>query len=192
MKTLAALLLAVSLNAVAADATPPAVVRFNTVCANCHEGECSGRLSFNSGASAARGHMQRYLGNIAEAEVETLFALLRQLKEQCRQAPVDVTPPPDGCWSAEVLRPWRNVQQGGYFIPLGTLSAGRHEARITFVTAGQGRLKITNERFDLVAEEFLGPEETLALNFVAQHGAHFLTVTGPVEIGELQLLPAKR
>ena len=27
------------------------VVRFNTVCTNCHEGECSGRLSFHTGAS---------------------------------------------------------------------------------------------------------------------------------------------
>jgi hypothetical protein len=47
----------------AAGAQPPpsiaTIVEFNTVCSDCHAGECSGRLSFDSGPAAARAHISR-------------------------------------------------------------------------------------------------------------------------------------
>ena len=41
---------------------PPSIatiVEFNTVCSDCHAGECSGWLSFDSGPAAARAHISR-------------------------------------------------------------------------------------------------------------------------------------
>lgn len=85
--TPAALLLACAA-AFAADQLPTAsIVRFNTVCTNCHEGECSGRLSFHTGAKEALGHMQRYLGSISDSQAENLFVLLRHTKERCAPYP---------------------------------------------------------------------------------------------------------
>ena len=46
-----------------AGAQPPpsiaTIVEFNTVCSDCHAGECSGWLSFDSGPAAARAHISR-------------------------------------------------------------------------------------------------------------------------------------
>jgi hypothetical protein len=46
-----------------AGAQPPpsiaTIVEFNTVCSDCHAGECSGRLSFDSGPAAALGRQGR-------------------------------------------------------------------------------------------------------------------------------------
>ena len=39
--------------AAAAGIPLAAVVRFNTACARCHEGECSGRLSFDHGQESS-------------------------------------------------------------------------------------------------------------------------------------------
>ena len=83
-----ALITALCCTSAAANEIPQStIVRFNTVCANCHEGECSGRLSFQSGAAAARQHMQRYLGPIVDADVAAFFDLLRYTKENCAHYP---------------------------------------------------------------------------------------------------------
>lgn len=71
-----------------AGAQPPppsiaTIVEFNTVCSDCHAGECSGRLSFDSGPAAARAHIERYLGNTHEVPIAALFAMLRHVKEVC-------------------------------------------------------------------------------------------------------------
>ena len=128
LSTLAVLL---SASGHAAEPIPAAsVVRFNTVCANCHEGECSGRLSFHTGAHEARGHMQRYLGNITDREAENLFGLLRYTKEQCAYYPLASPIKPDQALTASELSAWRKVQEGGFFIPLGALGKGEYQLRL--------------------------------------------------------------
>ena len=84
----------------AGDISRASAVRFYTVCASCHEAECSGRLSFRTEAAAAQGHMERYLGPLAWIDVEELFALLRHTKERCDYYPVSATLPPDRRWQA--------------------------------------------------------------------------------------------
>ena len=44
-----------------AEVSRATAVKFNTVCTRCHEGECSGRVSFSSGVAATRSHVLRYL-----------------------------------------------------------------------------------------------------------------------------------
>ena len=89
----------------AARAEPPAaldaIVQFHTVCNNCHEGECSGRLSFDSGSAAARGHIERYLGATPDASIASLFAMLRHVKESCSHYPAVPLRPAVGTWEAE-------------------------------------------------------------------------------------------
>lgn len=38
------------------------VVIFNTICAKCHEAECSGRLSFDEAFETSASHILRYYG----------------------------------------------------------------------------------------------------------------------------------
>lgn len=173
----------------ALDNIPAAsVVRFNTVCSNCHEGECSGRLSFHTGAAAARGHMQRYLGAISDTEVETLFGLLRHTKERCAHyllaSPVTL----DRALTAGELSAWRNQHEGGYYIPLGKLDKGEYHLHIDLAVAGNGTLKITDSQFEPLAEESMCTQQKqLKIHFRGAAGAHYLTINAPVVLDSLRL-----
>ncbi|MEW5737970.1 MAG: hypothetical protein AB1938_03535 [Myxococcota bacterium] len=97
-----------------------ALVRFHTACASCHARECSGRQSFQSGLTAARGHILRYAPSANPEMVRQLFDLLAETKRACRVVlpPADVARPR---WTAEQLRPWFNPDIDAWFIPLGTV-----------------------------------------------------------------------
>jgi hypothetical protein len=55
-------------------------VSFNILCAKCHEGQCSGRLSFSDGTSVTRSHIQRYAGSTDEKIVSQLYAILSYIR----------------------------------------------------------------------------------------------------------------
>ena len=42
------------------------VVIFNTICAKCHEAECSGRLTFDKAFETSTSHILRYYGPASE------------------------------------------------------------------------------------------------------------------------------
>lgn len=133
-----------------------AVVQFNTMCSNCHEAECSGRMSFDSDSAAARSHIERHLGGPAsETHVAALFAMLRHVKETCRHYPVVPIRPARGTWLAEELAPWHNPQAGAYFIPLGKLAAGRQQIHLEFDRAADGHARVDTDRMEIVADERL-------------------------------------
>jgi hypothetical protein len=145
--------------AMAAGAQPPAsiatIVQFHTVCSNCHEGECSGRLSFDSGAAAARSHIERHLETKDDVHVAALFAMLRHVKENCGHYPVVPIRPAVGAWEAEELAPWRNPYAGAYFVPLGKMAAGRRQITFEFDGAAEGSARIDDDRMETVADERL-------------------------------------
>lgn len=132
-----------------------AVVAFNTVCINCHEGECSGRLSFDSGAGAARSHIERHLGAVSANTLAQLFAMLRHVKETCGNYPLQASRAPQGVWPGEELAIWRNSLAGAYFIPLGTLGAGRHTIVLEFGEPADGDARIVDDRMATLSEERL-------------------------------------
>lgn len=179
--------LALAFPAWGADIPPATVVRFNTVCANCHEGECSGRLSFQSGMPAALNHLQRYLGALSERESADLFALLKYTKEQCRQYPLTPSVPADGRWKSGDLQVWRNPVEGGYFIPLGALKAGKYSLRLSFSGEPQGRVRVTGARFDSAADEQLCRGSVPALIFTVSGGDYYLHLQSQGELLGMEL-----
>lgn len=181
------LALLLSMPAWGAEIPPATVVRFNTVCANCHEGECSGRLSFQSGAAAAANHLRRFLGVLSEREIADLFALLKYTKEQCRQYPVQAAVPANGRWNAKDLEIWRNPVEGGYFIPLGALKSGDYRAGLLFAGDAPGKVRVTDERFEIAGEELLCRGSQAVLRFTAPGGEHYLHVQGPATLLGLEL-----
>lgn len=188
MKTLGLVLLALVMPASWAAEIPPAtVVRFNTVCANCHEGECSGRLSFQSGAAAATNHIRRYLAAPSEREMLDLFALLKYTKEQCSHYPLKPAVPANGRWVADDLAYWRNHSEGGYFIPLGNLKAGKYSLRLTFAAAPQGRARVSDARFEVAAEEPLCGSNDPVIRFEASGREYYLHLQGQAELLGLEL-----
>lgn len=182
------LLLAAAAGRTADNIPAASVVRFNTVCANCHEGECSGRLSFSTGATAARGHMQRYLGALSDGEAEKLFAVLRHTKEECSHYPLASPFQPTRALKASELSAWQNPYEGGYFIPLGSLLAIEYRLRINLSVAGNGQLKITDSRFEPVIDEPLCPgNKSLEFRFQGSATQHFLTIKAPVMLDSITL-----
>lgn len=111
---------------------PPAtVIQFNTVCARCHEMECSRRLSFGSAddPTHARTHVENHGGPQTPEALAGFRALLEFTKTQCDYYPPAVDPPADGIWSAERLRPLRTPDGRFWFVPLGP--AGKGLLRLT-------------------------------------------------------------
>ena len=169
-----------------------AIVRFNTVCANCHEGECSGRLSFHSGAAAARQHMQRYLGPIVDADVVAFFGLLRYTKENCAHYPQPGPIPASGIWTAADLNEWRNPDNGAYFIALGHLAPGDYRLQLSFAHHAEGRLKITDQHFEPLVEAALSPAAEQEMTFTVMAGAHYLTLLSQAKLNGMTLHPAEK
>ncbi len=172
----------------AEDMPLKSVVRFNTVCANCHEAQCSGRLSFDSGPQAARGHMERYVGALTADEVGFLFRILGHTKEHCSHYPVAAQVPADLAWSEADLERWHNAQQGGYFVPLGELDAGQYRLQMVLAAALRLRLKISDEGFEPVVEETFCAHEPTTIEFeLPGESRYYLTVAGAPAVKVLKL-----
>lgn len=156
---------------IAAAAQPPpslaSIIEFNTLCAACHAGECSGRLSFDSGPEATRSHIERHRGTTEDAAVADLFAMLRYVKENCRNYPVVPLRPAVGSWEPVELSPWHNARAGAYFIPLGRLPPGRRRVILEFDHPADGFAHIDDELMAIVADERLCRDQAKTLELDA-------------------------
>ena len=139
------------------DAMPVgSVVAFNTQCARCHEGECSGRMSFQLSEDAADEHIRRHGGSLPVQTVRDLGELLRYMKEQCAFYPMPLALANDRRWDKGTLDLLRNLEGAAYFLPLGRLGSGVYRLRMDGLAPG---LRICAELvaadFDLVSHEVL-------------------------------------
>ena len=143
--------------AVVCDEIPVgSVVAFNTQCARCHEGECSGRMSFHLAADAADEHIRRHGGPLPVETVRDLGELLRYMKERCAFYPMPLALAHDRRWDRGTLDLLRNVEGAAYFLPLGRLGPGVYRLRMDGLASG---LRICPELvaadFELVSHEVL-------------------------------------
>ena len=124
--------------------TKTAVI-FNTLCAKCHEGECSGRLSFDTGSKAASSHIKRYAGDatISKVENKEFFTLLNHMKTKCALIM------PDGDkWTQENLAHFALPSSKGYFIPLGLLRSGKYLIVIKTEEKIHFKVEVISDHFD--------------------------------------------
>ena len=126
------------------SSTKTAVI-FNTLCAKCHEGECSGRLSFDTGSKAASSHIKRYAGdaNISKGETAEFFSLLNHMKTECA-----LWMPDNGKWRVENLSRFALPSAKGYFIPLGLLKEGKYTIEIKIKEETHFRIEVLSDHFD--------------------------------------------
>ena len=120
-------------------------VIFNTLCAKCHEGECSGRLSFDTGSKAASSHIKRYAGdtNISKGETEEFFSLLNYMKTECA-----LWMPDNGKWKPENLSHFALPSSKGYFIPLGILKEGKYHIEMKLKDDIHFRVEVLSDHFE--------------------------------------------
>lgn len=132
--------------------TPPStssIVRFNVLCATCHEGECSSRLSFRLAPGATDSHIRRYSGDIATETARELAALLEHMKLNCGYHDIRVPVPRDRKWRAELLAQLHAAQENAYFLPLGPLTAGRHRFSLSFERETAVSIQLISAGFEI-------------------------------------------
>ncbi len=124
--------------------TKSAVI-FNTLCAKCHEGECSGRLTFNTDSNAAQNHIKRYVGdiNISKSEVEEFFSLLNHMKKECTLLMSE-----NVTYKSQDLAQFAIPSYTSYFIPLGFLKKGDYELKMTTKEEVRFRIEVISDQFD--------------------------------------------
>lgn len=141
-------------------------VIFNTFCAKCHEGQCSGRLSFNTGSKKASNHIKRYAGdsNLTSSETGEFFILLNHMKTKC-----SILMPYDGKWEVTNLSHFALPSKKGYFIPLGLLGAGKYNLKISTKKDAQLKVEILSSQFDHFLDQRIftdKEEQTLTFKIV--------------------------
>lgn len=168
-----------------------AAVKFDMACARCHEGECSGRLAVSASPAAVRSHVWRYFPSATPGEVDELFAILKYEKMHCARRPLPVSGPANGNWDAMALRQWQGPNGDSYFVPLGKLARGNHDLTLVFGKAAEVKLRVSNEKFDTLLEQWLHRDKAFHLQFqVGVASNYYLHLDADAPLLEMAIRPA--
>jgi hypothetical protein len=185
------LLFSESLLAAEDEAFTESVVIFNTICAKCHEAECSGRLSFDEALERSSAHIIRYYGEASGKKwlQKELFVLLNHMKEKCAYYPMQVPVPPQRVWSGEILEKLTTLLERNYFIPIGPFSPGRYSLELTLAKDEKVTVHLVAETFDMLVEDcYLSSDKRIVIPFsVEEAGNYYLRAypRTPVQITQL-------
>ena len=175
------------------------VVIFNTICARCHEAECSGRLSFEEAFEASSSHIVRHYGAASGKQwlQRELFTLLNHMKEKCAYYPMQVPVPPQRVWSSELLDKMTTLLERNYFIPLGSFASEQYQLEFTLAQDERLTVHLVSEDFEMLVEDcYQSKDRRITVPFtVNTAGNYYLRVypRKPVTISQLiiQAAPIK-
>jgi len=177
-----------------ADGLPiGSAVLFSTRCAHCHEGECSGRMSFLLAANAADQHIRRHGGDLPQETVQDLADLLRYTKERCAFYPIPLTLAQDGDWGRNTLDRLRDPDGTAYFLPLGHLESGAYRLWMDGMAPGMRVCaELIAADFDFVRHEGVAPSgERQGLRFQVEEPTEVfmrLRTQGPIVLTRVELI----
>jgi len=131
-------------------------VVFNTLCAKCHEGQCSGRLSFDTGSESATNHIKRYCCDpkVSKVEVKEFFTLLNYMKKEC-----SLFMPISDKKVNDKLSSFAIPSKKGYFIPLGILKSGEYTLSLQTKENIRFRIEIISSQFDSYLDQSVCPND---------------------------------
>ena len=175
----------------AQDASLATVVLFDSVCLQCHEGECSGRLALrmDKNPEGLAGHVRGYAGQQSEGVVAELQGLMGRLKTACVMPPPPVPVPTDGWWRPAMLRSLTVDDGRRMFVPLGLLDQGKQSLTIRSKESGRIRLQVLTQGFDIVVDQDvdIGGDKGVTTWRVDDSGPHFLRLVSRNAIGEITI-----
>lgn len=172
-------------------------VVFNTRCADCHEGECSGRLSFfHLPEDAADEHIRRFAGQVPVVTVRELQFLLVWMKKNCAFYPMPLVIPADGRWDVEALASLSLDSGRAYFVPIGELVPGRWRATVRTESAADFTVEVVGSDFEPVLAKRLSlpADSTVGLRFDVQKAQAYylrLEACAAMRLAEVALEPAQ-
>lgn len=169
------------------------VVIFNTLCARCHEGECSGRMTFDLSEDAADAHIRRHGGDLPLGTVRQLGDLLGHMKGHCGFYPLPLALARDGTWTRDTLDLLRTPDGTAYFLPLGELAPGPHRLWLQGLPQSlRPCAELLTADFDPVPHAGIDPDgERRGLSFLVDApGGHYLRLSArvPVTLTRVELV----
>lgn len=159
------------------------IATFNTNCARCHEGECSGRMTFHMSKDVADQHIQRHTGKLSQEIYQELHELLHYMKVECSYYPLDLALSDDGFWSENQLSPLRSHTGKAYFIPLGTLQPNSYNLSFSGPhDSARLCVEIINDEFDFIEKMTLkSDDDNTVLNYqVDESGKYYLRISAQI------------
>ncbi|MCU0834058.1 MAG: hypothetical protein MUC77_06425 [Chromatiaceae bacterium] len=155
---------------------PGSVVRFNLDCAHCHEGQCSGRLSFALGVEATYGHIRRYAPDALDREAMELHQILGYMKENCAYAPLPGAAPVP--LDDAALAAYRDPESGNLFVPLGRVDQGRYRLALALAQPAALHIELIDENFEHLLDRCVETDSVAEPIEVETAGALFLRLRG--------------
>jgi len=175
------------------EAFRESVIIFNTICAKCHEAQCSGRLTFGDAYEASVSHIIRHYGKASEKEwlQKELFSILNHMKEKCAFYPMSVPVPAQRIWNNEILEKMTTLLERNYFIPIGPFTAGQYKLELQLAEETKLTVHLVSETFDMVIEDcYLTSDQRLVIPFsIEEPGNYYVRVypRKPVQITDLAI-----
>ncbi|MEA2080135.1 MAG: hypothetical protein U9P00_09805 [Pseudomonadota bacterium] len=169
------------------------VVIFNTICAKCHEAQCSGRLSFDKAYEASSGHIVRHYNEASGKKwlQKELFKILNHMKEKCSYYPMSIPVPPQRVWNSEILDKMTTLLERNYFIPVGPFSPGSYKLELNLARDEKVTLHLVSETFNILVEDcYLSSEKRIAIPFSVEDAeTYYLRIypRKPVQITQLAI-----
>lgn len=166
------------------EAFTGSVVIFNTICAKCHEAQCSGRLSFDDTFEASVNHIVRYHGEASGKKwlQRELFVILNHMKEKCAYYPMPAPIPPQRVWSGELLEKMATLLERNYFIPIGPFSPGRYRLELKLDKDAKVTAHLVSETFEMVVEDcYLTSDRQIVIPFAIEEAGNYYVRVYPRE-----------
>ena len=174
------------------------VVIFNTMCAKCHEAQCSGRMSFDDASEASGNHIIRHYGDAKDKQwlQKELFTILNYMKEKCAFYPMESPLPPKRVWSSSVLNKMTTLLERNYFIPLGSFSPGEYHINLKLEKDTKITVHLVSEEFEMAIDDcFTSDNMTLKIPFsITEKGNYYFRMypKEPTRITHLAVLAEEK
>ena len=171
------------------------VVIFNTICAKCHEAQCSGRLSFDETFEASANHILRYYAQASEKRwlQKELFDILNYMKGKCAYYPMQVTVPLTRDWGSEILDRFTTLMERNYFIPVGNFTPGHYRIELELDKDVKVTAHLISEEFEMVVEDcYLPSDRRISIPFLIEEPGNYyfrMYPREPVSITRLAIIP---
>lgn len=169
------------------------VVIFNTICAKCHEAQCSGRLSFDDAMAASSNHILRHYGEASGKQwlQKELFEILNYMKERCAYYPMNTPVPVKRVWGSDILDKLSTLLEKNYFIPVGNFTPGSYRIELELEKDARVTAHLITEDFDLIVEDcYESKKQRINIPFVIESsGIHYFRIypRKPVRITRLSI-----
>lgn len=171
------------------------VVIFNTLCAKCHEAQCSGRLSFDESFETSTSHILRYYEQASGKQwlQKELFDILNYMKGRCAYYPMQTSVPLKRVWEGDILDKFTTLMERNYFIPVGNFSPGRYRIDLELEKDAKITAHLISEEFEWVFEEcYQSSDRQISIQFLIEESGNYyfrMYPRKPVRIMRLAITP---